>query len=95
MAQTKMLQHLLLEDPEGAIYSGEGGTTIKMGTASRWRFACRPTAEASVIDLLNRATPLPWLVFCNACKATAEFKAIDRPRPGSGFGIDLDHAAEQ
>lgn len=87
--QTKLLMHLLIQDDEGSIHSAPGGTGFKIGSESRWRFACRPNAETSVHDELNRSTTEPWFVKCNACEATADFQAINRPKPGTRHaGLD-------
>lgn len=86
--QTKMLIHLLVRDDEGEVYSGTAQGAVPVGTKARYRFACRP-AKAAVLDDLNRATTEPWAVRCDACKATADFKAIERPRPGTRGSTDM------
>lgn len=88
MAVEKFFMHLLLEHPEGGIRSEPGGTTFQMGSASRWRFACRPPAAAKLTKT-DRGTPLPFHVRCDACRQTADFKAIDRPRPGGGGSVEM------
>jgi hypothetical protein len=78
---TRFWIHLLTPDPGGPVHSGVGGTTMRIGTRSRHRIACRP--ELPMDGITHRGTTEPWAVRCDDCKATDEFKAIDRPKPGT------------
>ncbi len=72
--QTKTLIHFLIEVEPG-----------------KWSIPCRPGEHPNaVVNGLNLATPEPYAVRCNACRATELFKANDRPKPGSaGRGVEV------
>lgn len=76
----KMRIHLLVPDDAGPIHSGPADLIVTRSTAGRWRCAC----DGSItLGKLDRGTGEPWAVRCNACKATAAFRQVDRPKPGS------------
>jgi len=71
--------HLLVPDEVGPIQSAPGGTTFKIGTRRKFRVACDSTIE---LGTWNRGTTEPWGVRCQACRETADFRLVDRPKPG-------------
>jgi hypothetical protein len=86
--QTNRLIHYLVRDDEGPIGSAAVGASpglggIPIGTASRWRFACRADGHT---NRLNAATTVTWCVRCDACRATEEFKADEQPHPRTRRG---------
>lgn len=85
MAEKKRLRiHLLVEAAGGPIRSEPPAgllETLPGAKARRLGFACDPTLPMTELD---RGTPLdaPWTVRCDACRKTAAFMAVARPRPG-------------
>jgi len=83
----KLRVHLLVQVPNGPIHSGPAKGSIPIGTKSRWCVACGPSI---LMDQLNRGTTEPWAVRCDACRQTAAFQAIDRPKPGREGSVETD-----
>lgn len=77
----KMRIHLLVPAQNGPIQSGVGGNNplMPVGTNARYVCACDPGITMNVMD---RGTTEPWGVRCNACRETALFNAVNRPKPG-------------
>jgi hypothetical protein len=83
----RMRMHLLAPMPGGAVKSapgqgGDGGGTFPAGTNQSYIIACEPSLAMD--GVLDRGTTEPWCVRCDACRETEFFKAIDRPKPGTG-----------
>jgi hypothetical protein len=79
--------HLLVKDPDGRIRSAPAGSPVLIGSRSNYRAACDP---AIVLGTYDRGTTEPWAVRCAACKATAEFQAVDQPKPNRAADPQVD-----
>lgn len=78
--QKRLRVHLLIESADGPIPSGPSQGAIPLGTHSRWRVACDQNIRMGDFD---RGTHEAHAVCCDACKATAAYKAMDPRKPGS------------